>query len=95
MNPLPRNTKLLTDEDGWKIVTDDFIGPNSIIGIAFVKGDFQEFRNGLVPTALGAYLGHSVNPNCLLQTNSKVWYLWTIKDVLPHHALTINYNLYF
>ncbi len=96
MSPLPPDTKLLEIEGNWQIVAADFIGENSLIGVAFVKTEpNREFGTGVVPLTLGAYLAHSENPNCLLQTNTNIYYLWAVKDIHIHHSLTIDYRLYY
>ncbi len=94
MNPLPKEVKLLDIEGNWQIVAQEFLPENSMIGLAFVKIDYKFLLGGVLRTPLGAYLLHSDNPNCLLQTNTEYWYLWAQKDIFIHHPLTINYNLY-
>jgi hypothetical protein len=95
MNPLPKDTKLLEIEGNFQVVAEDFISENSLIGLAFVEDDKKRIPGGFIATALGSFLLHAENPNCMLLTTDKYWTLWTVKDIYIHHPLSINYKLYF
>jgi hypothetical protein len=89
--PLPEGLKFLETEKGYfALVASDFIGENSMLGLAIVEG---ERPYPMVKTILGSMVAHSDNPNCILQLG-KHRMLWTIRDVYVHEELTINYHLY-
>lgn len=96
MNPLPKDIKLTEIDGNWQLVAADFFPQNSLIGLAFIEIEpCPEFKTGKVPLVLGAYLTHSENPNCMLQTSTKFLNLWVIRDLFINHTLTIDYRLYY
>lgn len=85
---LPSNVKLSSTDEGFQIEAAEYIYPDSLIGISHYG------EVGVIPFALGEFLTHSEKPNCLINTNQKLWTLWTTDEIFAGEPLTIDKRLY-
>jgi len=53
-----------------------------------------EFENTLFRTALGSFINHAEQSNCVRIKEGNKWYLKTTKDIMPNDELTLTYSLY-
>jgi SET domain-containing protein len=44
--------------------------------------------------ALGSFINHAEQSNCVRIKDGNKWYLKTTKDIMPNNELTLTYSLY-
>lgn len=96
--PLPKYVKLGESLiDGHGIIAVEFIPKATLVGVSHFIPDAEtahKFPQGIIRLPLGGFLNHSQNPNCMLNTEGKCWYLWTVEDIPTGDELCIDYELY-
>jgi len=75
--------------DGLGLFATREIKKDTELGISHIKVDDTLYR-----TALGGFINHAEQSNCVrVEVNNK-WYLKTTKDIMPNNELTLTYSLY-
>ena len=59
------------------------------LGISHIEVD-----NTLYRTALGGFINHAEQSNCVRVKVNNKWYLKTTKDIMNNEELTLTYSLY-
>lgn len=89
--PLPPVCKLLKDEE-YILCAAEYIIEGTPLGITHVVD--QNYPGGKITTPLGGFISHSSDPNAVLITYDRLWQLWTEKDIMPNHPITIDKTKY-
>ena len=59
------------------------------LGISHIELDDTLYR-----LALGSFINHAEQSNCVRIKDGNKWYLKTTKDIMPNEELTLTYSLY-
>jgi SET domain-containing protein len=59
------------------------------LGISHIEVDDTLYR-----TALGGFINHAEQSNCIRVKVNNKWYLKTKEDIMPEQELTLTYSLY-
>ena len=78
--------------DGLGLFATDNIDNDFIIGITHVKD--SRFRDGYIRTPLGAFINHSLEPNCEFYYEDDFLKLKTIKEIKNGEELLATYLWY-
>ncbi len=70
---------------------EEEVVPNPIVGR---KKGSVDFDDTLYRTALGGFINHAEQSNCVRVKVNNKWYLKTTKDIMPEEELTLTYSLY-
>ncbi len=93
--PLPDYLKVEdSDIEGQGLIAQGYIPEGTVVGLSHIEEDPSMFHAGLARTAIGSFLNHSPNPNCVLIAGEKYWHLWTSQDIFIGDELCVDYNLY-
>lgn len=89
--PLPEGLKILESKiNGQGLFSVKFIPENTELGITHIE---DVYALGLVRVALGSFINHSNNPNCIIYKSSGYTHsLRTIRNIHPDEELTIDYS---
>ena len=75
--------------DGLGLFATREIRKDTELGISHIKVDDTLYR-----TALGGFINHAEQSNCVRIKEGNKWYLKTTKDIMPNEELTLTYSLY-
>ena len=95
--PLPSCLTIKTSFiEGLGLFATEPIEKGTNLGISHVAS--SSYQHGYIRTPIGAFYNHSVTPNCEKvagsEKDSKVFYLFALREIRPEEEITVNYTLY-
>ena len=91
--PLPEELSLAVSEiHGYGVHATEDIPASVVLGVTHIEDDSGNFHCNLIRTALGAYLNHSDQENCVLVKEGKYYKLVTLVPILRGEELVLNYH---
>ena len=75
--------------DGLGLFATREIKKDTTLGISHI-----EVEDTLYRLALGSFINHAEQSNCVRIKEGNKWYLKTTKDIMPNDELTLTYSLY-
>ena len=87
--PLPDNLELRPSEiHGYGVFALEDIPAGKMLGLSHIQSP------ELIRTPHGAYINHSMNPNCIRILEGNRWYLQSIADISDGEEITLMYKGY-